>query len=231
MTAPVVVRATEGFAPQQGSREFLAMNSHMIITRPQSDRFWDEVGWSGHELISDAAHDYVYGQRTSDGRIALGGRGVPYVYGNGFDLTAPTPRSTVSTLRASLRRMFPTIDVSELEESWSGVLAVSRDWNARVTWNRSSGLAAAGGYVGHGVAPANLAGRTLADLITGTDSPLTALPWVNHTSRSWEPEPLRWLGVRSVYSAYRAADALETARFDERTSRIAILADRISGRP
>ena len=36
----------------------------------------------------------------------------------------------------------------------------------------------AGGYVGDGVATTNLAGRTLADLITGRPSDLTSLPWV-----------------------------------------------------
>jgi hypothetical protein len=49
--------------------------------------------------------------------------------------------------------------------------------------------------VGDGVATANLAPRTLAQLITGNESELTSLPWVGHRSRSWEPEPLRWLGV------------------------------------
>ncbi len=59
------------------------------------------------------------------------------------------------------------------------------------------GLAWAGGYVGDGVGTSNLAGRTLADLIRGTSSDLTRLPWVEHRSRNWEPEPLRWLGVNA----------------------------------
>ena len=49
--------------------------------------------------------------------------------------------------------------------------------------------------MGDGVATANLAGRTLAQLITGRESDLTHLPWVGHRSRDWEPEPLRWMGV------------------------------------
>ena len=47
------------------------------------------------------------------------------------------------------------------------------------------------------MATTNLAGRTLADLILGTGSDLTRLPWVNHRSRPWEPEPLRWLGINA----------------------------------
>ena len=73
----------------------------------------------------------------------------------------------------------------------------------------SSGLASAGGYVGDGVASTNLAGRTLADLITGTDSELTRLPWVGHRSPRWEPEPLRWLGVNAGLRVAQLADAHE----------------------
>ena len=55
----------------------------------------------------------------------------------------------------------------------------------------------------------NLAGRTLADLVTGTASDLTALPWVNHRSRRWEPEPFRWLGVNAGLRAMTVADLEE----------------------
>src|SRR4029453_12777692 len=74
---------------------------------------------------------------------------------------------------------------------------------------RDMGLAGAGGYVGGGVAAANLAGRTLADLIGGHDSDLTRLPWVQHRSRPWEPEPLRWLGVNTARVLAASTDASE----------------------
>ena len=60
------------------------------------------------------------------------------------------------------------------------------------------------------------------------ETALTALPWVNHRVRRWEPEPLRWLGVRALYAAYRAADRAERRRAT--TSPLARMADRVSGR-
>jgi hypothetical protein len=63
--------------------------------------------------------------------------------------------------------------------------------------------------VGDGVATSNLAGRTLAQLITGQESDLTRLPWVGHRSRSWEPEPLRWLGVNGGRLLMTSADRVE----------------------
>lgn len=227
-----VVRATEGFttALPGGDREFLSMNSSMIVTKPQPASFWDSVGWSGHELISDAAHDYVYGQRTADDRVALGGRGVPYRFANGYDLDAATPASTIRTLTGALEAMFPGID-PEPEDSWSGVLAVPRDWSARVSIDRPARLITAGGYVGHGVAATNLAGRTIADVVTDNRSDLLTLPWVGHSSRGWEPEPLRWVGARSIYAGYRLADRAESRSSSSRTSIFATLSDRVSGRP
>ena len=79
----------------------------------------------------------------------------------------------------------------------------------RLAWIPQTGMGWAGGYVGDGVSTTNLAGRTLADLITGTDSPLTRLPWVGHRSPHWEPEPLRWLGLNAGLQVMSLADRQE----------------------
>jgi hypothetical protein len=49
----------------------------------------------------------------------------------------------------------------------------------------------------------------LSDLILEQETELTALPWVNHRSPVWEPEPLRWLGVNGGIIASRWADSSE----------------------
>ncbi|MDE3206406.1 MAG: FAD-dependent oxidoreductase [Acidobacteriota bacterium] len=93
------------------------------------------------------------------------------------------------------------------------------------------GLAWAGGYVGDGVSTSYLAGMTLADLILGRDSQRVRLPWVGRRSRDWEPEPLRWLGVKSVYALYRAADRSESRHPERmRPSALGRLADAVAGR-
>jgi glycine/D-amino acid oxidase-like deaminating enzyme len=230
--AGVVVRATEGFTatlPGQ-RRRWLPMNSSMIVTEPLPESVWSRIGWSAAETMSDFAHAYCYLQRTADGRIAIGGRGNPYVYGNGFDPAGHTPDPTVAALTGLLRQLFPDAADVPVARAWSGVLGVPRDWRAGVGFDRAAGLGWAGGYVGHGVTAANLAGRTLADLITGTESALTRLPWVGHVSRRWEPEPLRWLGVQGMYAAYRHADRVETTRSMPRSSLVSRAADRLSGR-
>ncbi|WP_299535583.1 FAD-binding oxidoreductase [uncultured Streptomyces sp.] len=235
--APYVLRCTEGFtAGIKGHRRtWLPMNSSMIVTEPLSDALWETIGWDGRETLGDMAHAYMYAQRTADGRIALGGRGVPYRFGSKTDNDGRTQPATVQALRDLLVRFFPTTAGVHVDHAWSGVLGVPRDWCATVTLDRSTGLGWAGGYVGSGVATSNLAARTLRDLIqqdSGQAGPteLTALPWVNHKVRGWEPEPLRWLGVHGMYAAYRAADRREAASFRATTDPLARAADRIAGR-
>jgi len=235
--ASYVLRCTEGFtASLKGQkRTWLPMNSSMIATEPLTDEQWAEIGWEGRETLGDMAHAYMYAQRTADGRIALGGRGVPYRFGSRTDNDGRTQPVTVEALREILVRFFPSLAGVQVAHAWSGVLGVPRDWCATVTLDRSTGLGWAGGYVGSGVATANLAARTLRDLIQQDSgqagaTELTALPWVNHRVRKWEPEPLRWLGVHGMYATYRMADRRELVTHTAESSKLARIADRVSGR-
>jgi glycine/D-amino acid oxidase-like deaminating enzyme len=232
VTARYVLRATEGFTAQLPGqrRALLPMNSSMIVTEPLSEAAWREIGWDGYETIGDSAHVYMYAQRTADGRIAIGGRGIPYRFGSTLDHRGVTQPATVDTLGRILGRLFPAAAGAGIDHAWCGVLGVPRDWCATVSLNPGSGLGAAGGYTGHGVAASCLAGHTLADLVVGEPTPRTALPWVGHRARSWEPEPLRWTGVHGLYALYRAADHAEDQGSDQ-TSPLARIGDRISGIP
>ncbi|MFJ9595744.1 NAD(P)/FAD-dependent oxidoreductase [Streptomyces virginiae] len=230
--APHVLRCTEGFtaALKGEKRSWLPMNSSMIATAPLPAETWAQLGWSGREVLGDMAHAYMYAQRTADDRIAIGGRGVPYRFGSRTDNDGRTQPATVDSLRELLFSFFPALTGTEITHAWSGVLGVPRDWCATVTLDRTTGVGWAGGYVGSGVATSNLAARTLRDLVLGESTGLTALPWVNHRVRRWEPEPFRWLGVRALYAAYREADRREAATHTPTTAPLARLADRISGR-
>jgi glycine/D-amino acid oxidase-like deaminating enzyme len=230
--APVVLRATEGFTARlpRLRRSWLPMNSSMIATDPIDDDTWESIGWRGRETLGDTAHGFFYAQRTVDNRIAIGGRSVPYRYASRTDVDGRVPARTIKQLTAVLHAVLPQTRDVPVGHGWCGVLAVPRDWSAGVVLDPATGLGWAGGYVGHGVTATNLAGRTLADLVLDRRSPLTELPWVGHRSRSWEPEPLRWLGVRGMYLAYKLAD-LHESRGRATTSPIAVVADRIAGRP
>jgi glycine/D-amino acid oxidase-like deaminating enzyme len=227
--ADVVVRAVEAWTPTlPGEKRTLApVYSLMVATEPLGDAFWDRAGLDTRATFTDYRHMIIYGQRTADGRIAFGGRGAPYHFGSNvrpsFDRTPPVHE----LLRETLVDLFPALDASQFTHAWGGPLGIPRDWHSSVGFDADLGMAWAGGYVGDGVATTNLAGRTLADLITGSDSDLTRLPWVNHRSRRWEPEPLRWLGVNAGLWTMKLADHTEERK--GRPSKIARQLERFLG--
>ncbi len=187
----------------------IPLYSLMIGSEPLTTRQWDQIGLARRPTFNDARNMIIYGQRTADGRIAFGGRGAPYHFGSRIDPRFDRDERVRTMLVDAVRELFPVLDEVEFPYHWGGPLGVPRDWQCAVRYDRSSGLATAGGYVGDGVATTNLAGRTLADLITGRQSDLVRLPWVQHPLRRWEPEPLRWLGVNVARRAAAGADAAE----------------------
>jgi glycine/D-amino acid oxidase-like deaminating enzyme len=219
--ARYVVRATEGYTPVlAGQRRTLApVYSLVVATEPLSSAQWEHVGLEDRPTFSDNRHLIVYGQRTADGRLVFGGRGAPYHFGSAVRPDFDRDERVWSSLRETLLEMFPALRGVRFTHAWGGPLGVPRDWCASVGLDRSTGLAWAGGYVGDGVGTTNLAGRTLRDLVLGEATDLTRLPWVQHRSRHWEPEPLRWAGINAGLRAMGLADGEE--RLTGRPSRIA----------
>lgn len=209
--ADVVVRATEGYTAELPGlrRALVPLYSLMIASEPLPDSFWNEVGWSARETITDGRHLIIYAQRTDDGRIAIGGRGAPYHFGSRVRGEFDSEPSVFTDLKKVLCELWPAASTAVVTHEWGGPLGVPRDWYSSVGLDGRTGIAWAGGYVGDGVATANLAGRTLADLILDRNTDLVKLPWVNHRSRKWEPEPLRWLGINTALRTFSAADRVE----------------------
>ncbi len=211
LTAEHVVRATEGYTPDlAGERRTVApVHSLVIATEPLSAEVWEQIGLRRRETFSDHRHLVVYGQRTADDRLVFGGRGAPYHFGSRVHAAYDEVPRVFARLRATLVDLLPVVAPARVTHAWGGVLGVPRDWCASVGLDRSIGLGWAGGYVGDGVSTANLAGRTMRDLVLGRDTELTRLPWVGHRSPRWEPEPLRWLGINAGLRATILADAEE----------------------
>lgn len=224
--AEVVVRATEGYTSQLPNerRSLLPIYSLMIATDPIGSDVWAEIGLHGRPTFADGRHLIIYGQRTGDDRLAFGGRGAPYHFGSAIAPEFDTDDRVRDLLTSGLHDLFPVLCDAGVTVShhWGGVLAAPRDWTCSVRYDRRTGIASAGGYVGDGLSTTHLAGRTLAALITDSDDDrdreLIRLPWVGHRSRKWEPEPVRWLGVNAARAAARRADRDEART--GRTSRV-----------
>jgi glycine/D-amino acid oxidase-like deaminating enzyme len=218
-----IVVATEGYGASLPAthRRILPLYSLMIATEPLPDAVWDEIGITHGQTFSDFRHLLIYGQRTADNRVAFGGRGARYHWGSTIRPEHDRAAPVFEHLQRALRELLPAIGDAAITHRWGGPLGVPRDWHASVGYDPRTRIASAGGYVGDGLSTTNLAGRTLADLLSDSDTELTRLAWVNHHSPDWEPEPMRFVGSNAGLAAMALADAEE--RVTRRPSRVAKL--------
>jgi glycine/D-amino acid oxidase-like deaminating enzyme len=221
VSATSVIVATEGYSATlpKTRRGILPLYSLMIATERLPESTWTDIGIEHGQTFTDYRHLLVYGQRTADNRFAFGGRGARYHWGSVIRPDYDHVPRVFEHLRTALAELFPEARDAAVTHRWGGPLGVPRDWHASVRYDPESGIGSAGGYVGDGLSTTNLAGRTLADLVLGTTSELTTLPWVGHHSPDWEPEPLRFVGANLGMLAMEAADVEERV-----TSRASIAA-------
>lgn len=206
--AKTVVLCGESYLSQlpKVGRQLIPVYSLITLTEPLAPADWAEIGWEARECIDSCRHTVDYLSKTVDGRILFGGRGAPYHFGSGIKDEYDRHDATHRMLQDNLRAWFPRLANVRFTHTWGGPLGWPRDFMPTMAYDPALNLATARGYTGNGVATSNLAGRVLADLLTGIDSAITQLPCVNHRSRDWEPEPFRFLGVRYVQRAYLQLD-------------------------
>jgi len=228
--AGTIVLATEGFGSQLPgrSRVVVPLYSLMIATEPLAGDVWEGIGLSERQTFGDFRNLIIYGQKTADGRFAFGGRGAPYHFGSRIEPRFDVNDRVHAELCRALTELFPQLQDVTVTHRWGGPLGVARDWRPAVAIDRGAGIAFAGGYVGDGVATAQLAGRTLAQLVAGLETELTRLPWVQHRWRRWEPEPLRWFGINAGLGLAKAADRREASTGEP--SRLADLGNWLRGK-
>ncbi len=229
VSAGFTVRATEAFTSQQPghSRFVIPLYSLVLATEPLPADLRRRLNLDHRLAFNDMRHLRVYGQVTAEGRLVFGGRGAPYQWGSRISDAADLVDNVHGKIHQTMLEFFPALADARISHRWGGALGVSRDWCPTVSIDRKQRIAWAGNYVGDGVATSNLAGRILRNLILEQDDDLNRLPLVNHRSPSWEPEPLRWLGVNSGLAAASLSDIEE--RITHRPSRTAMLLEKLTG--
>lgn len=216
-----VVRATEAY--HEKNREQIPIYSLMIATEPLPDEFWNKYGLSARETFHENRHLVTYAQRTSDNRIAMGGRGAPYKWGSARNNKSEQHANIHKKLRETAIQWFPDLKNYQFTHAWGGAVAIKRDWAPYLNWDGHFG--AFGGYVGDGVTLSYLAANSMADLILDKKTIRASLPYVGWKSAKWEPEPLRWLGVNLGIKLSAIADIEE--RITKRPSFVGKLIEKL----
>ena len=186
-------------------RRLVAWSSYIVLTAPAPDRL-DAIKWTGGELVSDLRTSVRYFRTTRDGRIAFGGGGgrASTTIGDAFtrDMRA------VVEAAEGFRRLFPSFADVPIVDAWGGPIDVSPT-HLPAFGSVQPNVHYALGYTGNGVAPSHLAGRVIADLITGADTDEVRLPMVNARTRNFPPQPFRSIGAAVVRRAIIAKDTAE----------------------
>ena len=205
-----ILRATEGYTGtiKGQQRRVLPIYSMMVATEPLPSAVWQQIGLSNRETFGDPRRVVIYGQRTQDDRLAFGGR-AGYFYGSKIKHRIALDDAGPRAVAATLRQLFPVLNDYQITHGWGGPLGVNRHWRPCVSFDAKTGIGTAGGYVGEGVAAANLAARILADLVLNRATEITQLPWVNDHARGWEIEPIRYFGAKTLQFCAERADAQE----------------------
>jgi glycine/D-amino acid oxidase-like deaminating enzyme len=210
--AGITILATEGYSGTLPGHErrLIPVHSMMVVTEPLSQEQIEAISMHRRYTFGNLDHSTTYGQLTADGRIAFGCRGT-YHYGSRVQEQFNQDDPEFELVRQTLLRLFPVLQGIRFTHAWGGAMGVSRSLQPSIHYQPGAQLAWAGGFFGNGVGATHLAGRTLADLVTGRDTERVHTPWVNppQAGRKWEPEPLRWLGIKSAKVLMHMADRAE----------------------
>ncbi|WP_344416952.1 FAD-dependent oxidoreductase [Amycolatopsis minnesotensis] len=219
--AKAVLLATEGYTGGLAGRgrAIVPLRSHAIATAPLGAAAFERLRWRGAPTVTDSRYQFCYLNRTPDDRIVIGGRGVGYLLGSRLRARPAAERAVHARLLATLTDLFDGIGDVRVTHGWSGLYGLQRDSEPSVVFDKETGHGYAGGYGGEGIVLSNLAGRTMAALVTGTRRPETKLCWNGRTPSRWEPEPVRYAGIRGIATLATMADL-----FEDRTNRTAPLA-------
>jgi glycine/D-amino acid oxidase-like deaminating enzyme len=206
--APKAVLALNAWAVgwPQLRRRLVAWSSYIVLTAPAPEKL-AAIGWTGGELITDLRTSVRYFRTTRDGRIAFGGGGGRA--SSRIDDSFTRDMRAVEEAAEGFRRLFPSFAEVPLEDAWGGPIDVSPTHLPTFGSLDPGNLFYALGYTGNGVAPSHLAGKVIADLVTGADTDSTRLPMVNRKPRLFPPEPLRSIGAVVIRRAIIAKDTAE----------------------
>jgi glycine/D-amino acid oxidase-like deaminating enzyme len=207
-----VVWATESYLTREPPwhRVLAPVASQIIQTAPLPEATLMRLGRPRVGLtFADARRLVVYGQLREDRRVVFGGRGAPYRFGSALEGTETVGPGRRRVLLETLEELLGARGELEVEASWAGTIGIARDWYPRVLHDPRQRTTILGGYAGDGVALSRVAGDLAASYATGAAvDPVLAVvlgrPW-----RSWEHEPLRWLGINVGLLLTRAGDRLE----------------------
>jgi gamma-glutamylputrescine oxidase len=151
-----------GLLPEVASR-VMPINSFIAATEPLPDRWQDVL--AEDIAVSDSKFVVNYYRFSADRRFLFGGR-------ESYSIGFPSDISTALVRR--MEHLFPQLEGVKVTHVWGGSLAVTVTRLPHVA-RVAPGVLSGAGFSGHGVALSGMAGRVMAEAVTGQQDGLTTL--------------------------------------------------------
>jgi len=199
ITADYLVLACNGYlehlAPKAAGR-IMPINNFMLATEPLEEDLArrlirDDVS------MSDSLFVINYWKLSADNRLLFGG---------GENYSRRFPADIRNFVRKYMLRVYPELEHTRIDYGWGGTLAITM--NRMPDFNRlSQRVFCAQGFSGHGVPTATLAGKLLAEVISGSAERFDVMARVpTHTFPGGTL--LRWPGLVAGMLFYSLRDKL-----------------------
>lgn len=202
VTADRVILATNGYShedmPEWLRGRTLPVQSSVIVTRPLTRAEQQAAGWWSAQMAYDTRFLLHYFRLLPDGRFLFGMRG-------GLRATPAAQARLSRRIRYDFARLFPAWAQVEITHEWSGLVCLMRNLVPFVgAIPDQTGLFAALGYHGNGVAMGSYAGRLVADKLLG--NPVQAPDWLGNTPPRFALGRYRRLLLAPAYLGAEALD-------------------------
>ena len=136
--------------------QVMPINNFIVASEPLSEVAARDL-IRDNEAVADSRFVINYFHLSQDRRLLFGGG---ESYGHRF------PKDIVAKVRRPMLQVFPQMADKKIDYAWGGTLGITVK-RLPCVMRVADNILSAGGFSGHGVAPATLAGSILADAIDG----------------------------------------------------------------
>jgi gamma-glutamylputrescine oxidase len=170
--APVLVLATNAYTHHLRQNlgflrgRVLPVHCFSIASAPLTEAQIAALSWGGRQPFLDVRSFFDLFRLTADNRILLSG-GDGFFYYGGASVDEQGHRD-YARLESRFHRLFPALADVSITHRWAGHVGTTLDMTPTIgAFGPDQNILFAGGYTGHGVPVAVLAGRLLRDLVAG----------------------------------------------------------------